>query len=40
MCYLHMVHAREVLHGGHFNILFESFQTFGLLLLLVLDYGG
>jgi hypothetical protein len=40
MHYLHLVHARDILHGGPFNISFESFQIFGLLLLLMLDDGG
>jgi hypothetical protein len=40
MCYLHLVHARDVLHGGPFNISSKSFQIFGLLLLLVLVDGG
>jgi hypothetical protein len=33
-------HVRDVLCGGPFNISSESFQIFGLLLLLMLDDGG
>jgi hypothetical protein len=40
MCYLHLVHMGDVLCGGPYNISFESFQIFGLLLLLMLDDGG
>jgi hypothetical protein len=40
MCYLHLVHTGDILHGGPYNISSESFQIFGLLLLFVLDDGG
>jgi hypothetical protein len=40
MCYLHLVHTRDVLCGVTYNISSKSFQIFGLLLLLILDDGG
>jgi hypothetical protein len=40
MRYLHLVHTGDMLCGGPFNISFESFQIFGLLLLLMLVDGG
>jgi hypothetical protein len=40
VCYSDLVHTKDVLHGGSFNILSQSFKIFGLLLLLMLDDGG
>jgi hypothetical protein len=39
MCYLHLVHAIDLLHGGPFTFSSKYFQIFGLLLLLMLDDG-
>jgi hypothetical protein len=39
-CTIYIWCTRDILHGGPFNISSESFQIFGLLLLLMLDDGG
>jgi hypothetical protein len=39
MHYLHIVHARDVLHGGPFNFSSESLQIFFLLLLMLVNGG-